>query len=350
MRVTLPVALRTQPRVSVVIPHYNYGQYLPAAVASALDHDGLDLEVIIVDDCSTDGSTAIARRLSAEDDRVQLVEHATNMRHIRTYNDGLSRATGEYVVLLSADDLLTPNSLTRSVALMEAHREVGLVYGRVGWFHGDADQNHGTERWWQIWSGRDWLKRMATRGRNSIVNPEVVMRKSVYDDIGGYDPDFPHAGDLLMWLQAAARADIGYVGGVRQALYRDHGANMHSTYFVGMLDDMRQVRGAYDHLFSSDDALIGDEGAAALRSAAMDAVAREALLRGGLLAAGARNAEVLTLFRQFAQETSARASRSPAYRWTAMATAAGPRGARLFRSVESLRWKVRFRRNNLVGF
>ncbi|MGZ4476136.1 MAG: glycosyltransferase family 2 protein, partial [Nocardioides sp.] len=124
-----PVPLRTRPRVSVVVPCYNYGRYLPDAVGSALDQSGLDVDVLIVDDCSTDDSAAVALRLADADPRVRLLRHETNRGHIQTYNDGLAAVTGDYVVLLSADDLLTPDSLTRAVALMEAHPRVGLVYG-----------------------------------------------------------------------------------------------------------------------------------------------------------------------------------------------------------------------------
>src|SRR5690349_18044495 len=103
MRFHRPTALDSSPRVSVVIPCYRYGSYLPAAVASALDQSGLELEVIVVDDASPDDSADIARSLADADPRVQVIVHEQNAGHIRTYNDGLARATGDYLVLLSAD-------------------------------------------------------------------------------------------------------------------------------------------------------------------------------------------------------------------------------------------------------
>ena len=68
----------------MVVPHYNYGRYLPVAVESVLAQDGVDVDVIIVDDASTDGSLEVARRLAATDDRIALVEHEVHQRHIRT--------------------------------------------------------------------------------------------------------------------------------------------------------------------------------------------------------------------------------------------------------------------------
>jgi hypothetical protein len=346
MKIERPAPLRGRPRVTVVIPHYNYGQYLPVSVASALDQSGLDLEIIIVDDKSTDGSTEVARAIAAGDERITLVEHEQNMRHIRTYNDGLSRATGDYVVLLSADDALTPDSLTRSVALMEAHPNVGLVYGSVQWFDGELPPVKNGSVWWQLWSGEEWVRRIAHRGRNAVVNPEAVMRRSVYELTGGYDPDFPHAGDMYMWLQAAVNADVGYIGGPRQAYYRDHGANMHATQFGGVLDDLTQVRDVYDRFFAHDGAGLPD--VTGLRRTASRAVAREALLRGALLSSSGVSAEVLPTIQHFATGLDPRAGSSFSWRWAALADRTAL-GRAAVESAESMRWKVRSRRHNLIG-
>ena len=70
MRLHRPKPFVGAPRVSVVIPCYNYGRYLPDAVASALDQDGLDVDVLVVDDASPDDSAEVARRLAAADPRV----------------------------------------------------------------------------------------------------------------------------------------------------------------------------------------------------------------------------------------------------------------------------------------
>src|SRR4029079_17735868 len=106
-----PRPLRSRPRVSVVIPCYRYGHFLPECVRSVLDQDGVDVDVTVIDDASPDDSAEAGRRLAAEDARVRTIVHATNQGHILTYNEGLAAAGGEYVVLLSADDLLAPGAL-----------------------------------------------------------------------------------------------------------------------------------------------------------------------------------------------------------------------------------------------
>src|SRR6186713_958954 len=85
--------LTSRPRVSVVIPCYNYGRYLSQCVHSVTrDQPDIDLEVVIVDDASTDGSLEVARTLQKEDPRIELVRHVRNRGHIATFNDGVDAA------------------------------------------------------------------------------------------------------------------------------------------------------------------------------------------------------------------------------------------------------------------
>jgi cellulose synthase/poly-beta-1,6-N-acetylglucosamine synthase-like glycosyltransferase len=112
-----------------------------------------------------------------------LIEHEVNRGHIATYNDGLKQVRGDYVVLLSADDVLTPGSLARSTALLERHPEVGLVYGYPLDFH-DAPVSASTRASsWTTWPGEDWVRRVCVRGRNIIVNPEAVLRRSLLEEV-----------------------------------------------------------------------------------------------------------------------------------------------------------------------
>ncbi len=96
--------------VSVVIPCYHYGHFLREATGSALPcQDDVDVRVLIIDDASTDNSVEIAKAIAEEDSRVQVAVHSVNRGNIATYNEGLlDWADGDYTVLLSADDQLTP--------------------------------------------------------------------------------------------------------------------------------------------------------------------------------------------------------------------------------------------------
>lgn len=115
--------------VTVVIPNFNYARYLSAAIASVLTQEGVVVDVVVVDDASSDDSVAVASRLAASDPRIQVVRQETNRGPVDTFNRGLDHVTGEFLVRLDADDMLTPGSLSRSVSLAQAFPSVGLVYG-----------------------------------------------------------------------------------------------------------------------------------------------------------------------------------------------------------------------------
>jgi len=220
--------------VSVVIPCFNYARFLPAAVGSVVGQGGVDLEVMVIDDCSTDDTAGVAAALAASDPRIEVRSHARNLGHVATFNEGLAAGSGEYVVVLSADDLLTPGSLARATALLEAHPNVGFAYGRTATFADSSPPRaSGAERRWTIWRGHDWIRARCRRGWNVIWSPELVMRASVQRAIGGYRPDLPRSGDFEMWMRAASVSDVGRVDGVDQAFYRLHPDSMTRTVHVG---------------------------------------------------------------------------------------------------------------------
>jgi glycosyltransferase involved in cell wall biosynthesis len=258
-----------------VIPCYNYGRYVSTAVKSVLNQPGVDVEAIVIDDASTDGSTEVVRELAAADPRVRAILHRRNVGHIATYNEGLEQANGDYVVLLSADDALTPGSLARATALLQTHSSVGFVYGYYEVFVDDPAPVNAPSvtqevRNWTIWSGNEWIENRCHAGRNCIASPEVVMRTSVQHAIGGYDLNLPHAGDLEMWLRAAAVSDVGRVNGPPQAYYRVHpNSMMRTTYRHNSLVDFEQSLSAFETVLIGPKASVsnGDSLFAAARKA-----------------------------------------------------------------------------------
>ena len=240
MRLRRPRQPKRRPSATVVIPCYNYGHYLPDAVRSATDgQPGADVEVIIVDDASPDGSGDVARRLAAADARVTLVQHETNAGHLRTYNDGLRRATGDVVALLSADDLLAEGSLARAAALMQHDPTVGFVYGRADKFHDAPRPSSARVRSWGVWPGHEWYDARVRSGTNPVLSPEVVIRRDLIEALGYYDLHLPHTADMFLWLAASQRMNVGRVNGPVQAHYRMHEQQMHWTR-VGWTGDLRE--------------------------------------------------------------------------------------------------------------
>lgn len=262
--------------VSVVIPTYNYARYLPDSVGSVLSQEGVDVRVLVIDDCSSDDTPEVAARL-AEDPRVEYRRHAENKGHIATYNEGLlDWADGDYCALLSADDLLTPGALGRAARLLDADASVTFAYGGAARFTSGKPLPNprtagGRSR---VWEGSRWIRGVCRAGRNLILAPEVVARTSAQHDAGGYDPGLPHSGDLEMWLRLAARGRVGWLPDADQAFYRVHDSNMHHSRFDAR-QRLDQLLGAYEGFFARDGALLDDP--AAYRADAWRALARNLL-------------------------------------------------------------------------
>lgn len=265
----------TPPRVDVIVPCYNYGRYLRQCVASVLGDDARPVRVLVIDDASTDGSAIVARRLAREDLRIETRVHKTNRGHIATYNEGLAWARSDYLLILSADDLLAPGALSRAVALMEAHPDVGFVYGSAVRFPGAPPVLPETADGWSfsITRGPDFIRRLCERPVNPVETATAVVRTKVQHAVGGYRPQFPHSGDLEMWLRCAAHGDVGVIDAI-QALVRVHGENMHHGYAGA--DDLSQRRHVFEHFFTRPGAPIAY--APQLRTLAMRRLAEDAVL------------------------------------------------------------------------
>jgi glycosyltransferase involved in cell wall biosynthesis len=230
--------------VSVVIPCYKYGHFLEDAVASVLDdQEGVDVRVLIIDDASPDDSAEVARKIAARDPRVEVIVHETNKGNIATFNEGLlGWADGDYCILLSADDRVTPGALRRARDVLDAHPDVGFVYGRARYVMDGAPLPTARTRvrGWSVWPGQLWLERRFRQAENPITSPEIIVRTSLQKRVGAYDPQLPKAADMEMYMRLAANADVGFIRGVDQAFYRVHGQNMSKS--VSALMDLRQRR------------------------------------------------------------------------------------------------------------
>ncbi len=265
-----------RPLVSVIIPMYNYGHYLPQTVASVLAQDGVDVQVIIVDDASTDDSANVARTLAEADPRVSLIALAANGGPAAAFNRGHADAAGELIMRLDADDLLTPGSLARSAALFSAFPAVGLVYGHPRHFRGPVPRDPSTRlRSWTIWHGQDWVAERCRTAVTCITTPEAIVRASALERTGLLSTGIKVATDLHMWLRVASVSDVGHVEGPDQALYRLHHDSLTGRPSYTPWVDLLERKSVFDDFFAGPGADL--PAASRLQRAANAALAIQAL-------------------------------------------------------------------------
>jgi glycosyltransferase involved in cell wall biosynthesis len=225
--------LATTPRVSVVIPMHNTERYIGAAVHSALDPSLPDVEVLVIDDGSTDQSMAAARAI--DDPRVTLIQVAASGGPSRPRNIGIERARAPYVSLLDSDDLLKPNKLASSVAALNRCPSAGLAFGDFEKIDADGNAYELSVKYaYPMFrelrtqpAGDDWrLIPQAAFARallyeNFIGTSGVVVRTSVARAVGGFDETLANSNDRDLWFRLAHTCDALYSPHVGHS-YRVH--------------------------------------------------------------------------------------------------------------------------------
>jgi glycosyltransferase involved in cell wall biosynthesis len=204
----------------VVIPCYEQAHFLGEAIQSVLSQSHPDVEVIVVDDGSTDDTTVVALEYSAADPRVRLVRQE-NRGLAGARNRGLAESRGEYVVFLDSDDRLLGEALEVGVRELESHPECAFVSGHYRPISAEGDP-YAVPRQASI----DEDHYLALLRDNYISMPASVMyRKWVFEEVGGFDGSVDAAADWDLYLRVARRFPIYHHGEVI-ADYRWHGANM----------------------------------------------------------------------------------------------------------------------------
>ena len=188
------------PRVSVVLPVHNGEDQVEAAVDSILRQTLNDLELIVVDDGSTDRTPALLQQLAQRDHRVR----GCRQNHggsVAALNRGAALARAPYLARMDADDIALTDRLTKQAAFLDANPEVALVGGSVEYLLGQG-------RRIRLRSLPTDPSEIATRllaGKHCFVHPTVMIRTEVLAQVGGYRPAFEGAEDADLWLRLVER-------------------------------------------------------------------------------------------------------------------------------------------------
>ncbi len=188
------------PRVSVIMPVYNGEKTLGLAVESVLQQTYRDLELICVDDGSTDESPALLRTF-AERDRRMIVICRPNTGIVGAMNDGLAVARGEYIARMDHDDYSLPQRLERQVEFMDAQPDVVCSGSRALRVDPDGDP---IEVWRVPLTHEEIDAHHIVRGSGGgIIHPAAMFRREAMTRLGGYQASAELAEDLDLWLRFA---------------------------------------------------------------------------------------------------------------------------------------------------
>jgi len=211
-RLTIGLSSTELPKVSVLIPTYNYARYLPEAIESVLSQDFPDYELVIVDDCSQDESAEVLRRYDGTDSRVRVRINRTNLGMVDNWNFCLSLARGEYVQFLFGDDKLGDRqTLSKMAGLLDANpRAVMAIAARniidesskIVEVRGELGAA-GFHRGWEL------IARCFEMNANIIGEPSVVMFRR-HSAARGFNRDYRQLTDLEMWFHLLENGNAVY--------------------------------------------------------------------------------------------------------------------------------------------
>jgi glycosyltransferase involved in cell wall biosynthesis len=205
------------PTISVVVPAYNEERFIGEALDAVFAQTLAPLEVIVVDDGSTDGTVEAVGRFG---DCVRLIQQE-NRGCPGAFDTGFREAAGDFVALCPADDVWEPRKLEWQSAALAEHTKVDVIFGGAERF-GLASGDHAGPTRDGVLDGVWFAQQMYPR--NLIADPSAVVRRSLYLDLGGYEPLVGE--DYEFWMRALDADATFYFEPRLVVRLREHGGNL----------------------------------------------------------------------------------------------------------------------------
>jgi glycosyltransferase involved in cell wall biosynthesis len=213
------------PLVSVGMASYNHEKFISEAIESVLGQDFDDLELIIVDDASTDSSRQIIQKYAAKDSRVSVILHEANCGIAKTANDCIAAAKGKFLASIASDDVWMKDKLSKQLAVLESNKDL------VVWSEGEIIDEGGQPVGLSFSEGVKGVSREKSgdiflelvRGGGHIFGSTLLLKRA---NLGGilFDERLVYANDWKFYLDLAAKYEFYYVQ-EPLAQYRIHANN-----------------------------------------------------------------------------------------------------------------------------
>ncbi|HSI66636.1 MAG TPA: glycosyltransferase family A protein [Planococcus sp. (in: firmicutes)] len=228
-----------QEKVSIVVPTYNRAKLLAEAVGSLQQQTYKNIEIIIVDDCSTDDTTQAVEKM--QDGRIVYVKHEVNKGGGEARNTGIAHATGAYIGFLDSDDQWQKDKLERQMAVFRENPDVGVVYTGMKVYQG----NYLVKEVIPKYSG-DLLTKLIES--NCIyTTSSILVKKEVLEEAGGFDSSLPSCQDWDLYIRLARISRFGFVED-SLVLYHLHPGERISTNSEAVIDGHMKIYHGYKEL------------------------------------------------------------------------------------------------------
>lgn len=193
--------MKREPLVTIITPSYNQAAYLEETIQSVLNQDYENIQYIIVDGASTDGSVEIIKKYEKG---ISKWVSEIDKGQTDAINKGFSLARGEIIAWLNSDDTLLTHAVSEAVQFLNDNPAVGLVYGNANYIDGDGEVIG------EFPAAQTTLKKLRC-GYVHIPQQASFFRKSLWDQVGPLDPSFYFAMDYDLWVRLASVSEIKYL-------------------------------------------------------------------------------------------------------------------------------------------
>ncbi|MFL5907144.1 MAG: glycosyltransferase family 2 protein [Solirubrobacterales bacterium] len=221
------------PQVSVVLPTHNRSSMLRQALRCALDQEGVDLEVIVVDDGSTDDTPEVLERI--EDERLRVIRHERPQGVSNARNAAIESATGEWIAFLDDDDLWAPGKLRAQLSEC-AEQSHSVCFSTV--VH--LAEGGSVQRIAHVQGDRDMPRELLVN--NPVGGPSAALiRADVLERVGGFDVRLSAMADWDLWIRATRTGTVG-VADEPLVAYRHHEQSMTQSEAAEMMSQFELLR------------------------------------------------------------------------------------------------------------
>lgn len=227
------------PRVSIVTPSFNQAQFLEKTILSVINQDYPNIEYIVIDGGSTDGSQEIIKKY--EDKITHWVSEKDNGQS-DAINKGFRKCTGEIVAWINSDDLYVDGAISRIVKFLAGHPDVDMV-------HGDLDFIDSTGKVLFNIKSRDFtLQELMVKNR--VSQPATFWKRKIFDEIGYLDENRHYIMDYDFWVRAAMKFNVRHIDATI-ARFRLHGESKtvsnSDLFLIENLIMLDQLLSSYRH-------------------------------------------------------------------------------------------------------
>jgi len=235
------------PLVSVICLCYNHKPFVEECIDSVLNQTHKQIEIIIVDDASTDGSKEVIEKVISNHPEITFLNLKENQGSCKAFNKGLAQAKGDFIVDLATDDVLLPERIEKQLTLFDKlGRDYGVVHTNARYVDEAGNKLRDHTRYLK----QKGLVRSIPEGdvykqvlcRYFISSPTMLVRKEVFDQLGGYDEQLVYE-DFDFWVRSARNWKYAYIdeeltqvrklsGSMSDGWYKQGDWQLHSTYLI----------------------------------------------------------------------------------------------------------------------